>query len=207
MDSRDISLEINVTKLAISEGRSIDPTQRRSIEGVNADYLSNMSDSDYLAALVAERNSTYLSYRAAYDEVMALVAPNFPKPIISPSFSKVEAASTLEAYVGNLTSLVQNRNTFFDYINADTTHDYLLDRFGEEGAKKQLAQIQGIIDNHDDYIKNALASLDSVFTLSNPVASLVDGKWKLNTVNGGYRSDAGVSYQFSIDENGTTSGS
>jgi len=191
------------------EGKQVAPEDRLSLEGVTAEYLLNMSDSEYLTALRAEevkysRASIALHYQAWDISDPAGKAERDAKLSGKPSFADAdEARSMLSSYTDTLSGLIKTRNQFYGYATSDSIRSYLTDRFGEEEATARIGRAQQTIDDHDKQIENTLRSLRATyaFSTSTPIATNENGLWTMNPVSGLYINGT-VLYQFDISASG-----
>ncbi|HLP66170.1 MAG TPA: hypothetical protein VK181_01480 [Rhizobium sp.] len=212
--ARDLSdhatdLYVESRRIAIF-GEKVAPEDRISLEGVRAEYLANMNDADYLAALRQEelklRNQSIDLFRQANDiDDPAGKAERDAKLSGKPSLADAdEARSVLSSYTDTLVGLIKTRNQLSDYLNSENLLPYLTARYGEDGAKEQAAQIQQTIDAHDKQIVTVITSLNTIFSLTGekPIATQENGNWRMNGTSGFYV-NGGFSYAFDVSTDGT----
>lgn len=210
LNSHSIKLDIEASR--ILRGEIVSAANRINLEGVNAEYLSNMSDAEYITALRSE-SAKYSSaaielHRKAHD----LDDPNGKaerdaKLTGKPSLADAEEVrSILSSYTDTLAGLIKTRNLFQAYLESDDAREYLTARFGEEGAREQVAQIKQTIVEHDKQIEATITSLNVIFSLNGiyPIAEQQNGYWTMNGTKGSYIGiGQGVQFSFSVTEDGT----
>lgn len=184
-------------------GVTVAPEKRLALEGITAENLSEMTDDEYLAALQTEATKYQTEASCFLTQMWKILDPARPDPATNPSFTEDEAKSTLENYVSLLNDSIRTRNMFQNYIQSENVWNYLVNRFGEEGAKAVRDRTQKDIDVFDGLISNTLTSLNILYSLkSGSLVSQKDGVWSLTATDVQYSGGSGT-YKFSIGDDGS----
>lgn len=196
------ALSVERYRIAI-KGETVTPESRLSLEGVTAEYLSHMTDGEYLTALQNEADKSQQEAAELGTEMWKTLDPSRPDPASKPLLAEDEAKSTLEGYVSTLSDSIKSRNQLQSYLQSDDAWSYLVDRFGEEGARAERDRTRTEIGAFDGLIKNTLTSLNVIYSLDpTAVATEKDGFWTMTGATGQYASGAAL-YNFSIGEDGS----
>jgi hypothetical protein len=176
------STALRVENYRLFKGETILPENRLSLEGVTAEYLRNMSNDEYSQALEKEGQRYSIEGGKLMKEAFATASPDDPSIRTNenqrPEMSTGDAKSVLPNYVSTLVDTISLTSQLHKYLNSENAWDYLVERYGEEGATAERTRTREDIKVLDGVIKNALTSLNIIYSLNGSPATQQE-KWAM----------------------------